>query len=120
MKLKLLTWNSININDGTSYNAYIPPPQMANQSNNPVLVNRANDYPFLSVAQRNSSFITINVVIAPNANINTYRELLKQYFFSDLNRHNLVAQDGNDSNRQWYRTGIPISMSQEADKINSF
>lgn len=120
MKLKLLTWNSININDGTSYNAYIPPPQLANQSNNPVLVNRANDYPFLSVAQRNASFITINVVIAPNANINTYRELLKRYFFSDLNRHNLVAQDENDSNRQLYRTGIPVSMTQESNAPNSF
>lgn len=120
MKLKLLTWNSININDGTSYNAYIPPPQMANQSNNPVLVNRANDYPFLSVAQRNASFITINVVIAPGANINTYRELLKQYFFSDLNKHTLVAQDENDGNRQYYRTGIPISLLQEGGNINSF
>lgn len=120
MRLKLLTWNSININDGTSYNAYIPSPQMANQSNNPVLVNRANEYPFLSTAQRNASFITINVIIAPAANINTYRETLKKYFFSDLNRHNLVAQDENDSNKQYYRTGIPISMAQEGDRVNSF
>lgn len=120
MRLKLLTWNSTNINDGSSYNAYIPPPQMANQSNNPVLVNRANDYPFLSVAQRNASFITINVIVAPSANVNDKRELLKQYFFSDLNRHVLVAQDDNDSSRQYYRTGIPITMLQDGSNINSF
>lgn len=123
MQPQIMTWNSININndvtkDGTAYRAYIPPPQMANQSNNPVLVNRSNEYPFLSTAQRNPSFITINVII--DGDLNTYRETLKKYFFSDLNKHNLVIRDRHDSDRQYYRSGIPITMTQEGNNINSF
>lgn len=120
MKLNLKTWNSININDGSVYNAYIRRGQLASISKNPVIVNRAGDSPFLSTVVKNANAIVIQVVIVGGQDINTKRELLKQYFFGDDNRHNLVAEDQNDSNRQYYRTGIPVTMAEEGGAPNSF
>lgn len=123
MRLDVLSWNSNQLNKGTSsyFDAYIPPDQMVNLTNNPVIINRANDYPFLSAAQRQGNTLRIGVRIKPGVNVAQYRETLKGYFFSDLKKHNLVAQDLADSSRQYYRSGIPIRMVQEgANVFNSF
>lgn len=120
MKLSLLTWNSHNINDNNPFMASIPVGQMANLNKNAVLVNRALDYPFLSTVVKNANVLVIEVYIK-SGDLNTNRELLKQYFFGDDNRHVIVAADINDSNRQYYRTGYPTLLaSQGNDKPNAF
>lgn len=120
MKLSLLTWNSHNINS-SPFNSYILPGQLANLSNNPVLVNRVLNYPYLSTVVKNSNPLIIGITISAGQNINTNRELIKQYFFGDDDRHTLVAQDENNGNVQYYRTGIPVRFVQEStDKPNSF
>lgn len=120
MWLSITTWNGTNINDGSPYYATIPQGQLSNLSRSTVLVNRANDYPFLSTAVENGSTLAIQVRIAPGQNINTYRETLKRYFFGDTQKHNLVAVDLNDSSRQYYRSGFPIRLNEETGKPNSF
>lgn len=121
MKLSLLTWNAVNINDGNPFKAAIRPGQLSVVSKSPVVVNRSLDEPFLSTVVRNSSSLIIQVLVASGQNVNTNRELVKRYFFGDDNRHDIVAQDENDSNKQYYRTGIPISINQESEKApNSF
>ncbi len=121
MKLALVSWNGHNINDNTPYMSVIPPVQVANLSNSPILVNRAMDYPFLSTFIKTASTISFEIFITAGNDINAKRELLKQYFFGDDNRHYLIAQDGDDSNRQYYRTGFPVTLiSQGNDKPNAF
>ena len=121
MKLSLISWNGHNLNDNNPFMSAIPPVQVANLSNSPVLVNRALDYPFLSTFVKTASTISFEIFIVSGQNINTQRELMKQYFFGDNNRHNLIAQDENDSNRQYYRTGYPVTLiSQGNDKPNAF
>ena len=121
MKLSLLTWNSININSA-EIKSTIPVGQLANLSANAVTVNRAGDYPFLSDTQLPAHIFVIEVYIVGGANINTNREALKGYFnVMDRSRHNLVAQDENDSNRQYYLTGLPIGFSSQGEnKPNAF
>jgi len=121
MKLSLLTWNSQNINDGTILKSYIPVGQMANLSSNAVTVNRAQDFPFLSTTVLSPHVFVIGVQVEAGYNINTARELIKQYFnIMDSQRHNLIAQDENDSNRQYYKTGFPIRVAPDGERPNSF
>ena len=121
MKLSLLTWNSQNIASSTLYSV-IPPGQLANLSATVVTVPRAGDFPFLSTTNPNAHVFVLNVYVAKNQNINTARELVKQYFnITDQTRHNLVAQDEADSNRQYYLTGFPIGISPlGGNEINAF
>lgn len=120
MKLKLLTWNSYNLNSG-AFSSYIQAGQLANHSVSVLLVNRANDYPAVTTSIKNSSTITIGVVINSGYDINTYREVLKGVFFASEEKHNLVVEDQNDSNKQYYRSGYPIRLVQEdVKKPNSF
>lgn len=121
MKLSLLTWNSLNIASST-LNSIIPPGQLANLSATAVTVPRAGDFPFLSTTNPNAHVFVINVYVAKNQNINTARELVKQYFnITDQTRHNLVAQDESDGNRQYYLTGFPIGISPlGGNEINAF
>jgi hypothetical protein len=120
MKLSLQTWNSLSINNGSPFNAYIVPGQLANITVNPVLVNRAGDYPALSAGVKTPSVLVIQVVIAAGQNINTQREILKKYFFTDDQIHNIVAYDQNDSSRPYYRSGIPVRLAEENNAPNSF
>lgn len=121
MKLHLLTWNSQNINDGTIFKSYIPPGQRANLSANAVTVNRAADFPFLSTTVLNPNVFIVGVQVAAGYNINTARELMKQYFdITDRQRHTLVAEDQNDSNKQYYLTGLVQRIAQEGNNVNSF
>jgi len=120
MKLSLVSWNGTNINS-SPFSSYIQSGQLANLSNNPVLVNRALDYPFLSGVVKQANVLVIGIYIVAGQDINTNRELLKQYFFGDDNRHNIIAQDENNGNAQYYRTGIPVRLVQESDaRPNSF
>jgi phage-related protein len=120
MKLSLLTWNSQNINNGTPFYATIEPGQLANIRVNPVLTNRQGDYPELSSVVKQGSVIVVRVRVAPGQSINTNREILKKYFFADEAKHNLVAQDEDDSNRQYYRSGIPVGLSEAQKAVNTF
>lgn len=122
MKLSLLTWNSQNIASST-LNAVIPLGQLANLSATAITVPRSGDFPFLSTTNPNGHVFVIEVYVAKTQNINTARELVKQYFnIIDQTRHNLVAQDEADSNKQYYLTGFPIGISplggNEANAFN--
>src|SRR3990172_3805296 len=121
MKLSLLTWNSININSAT-IKSTIPVGQLANLSANAITVNRAGDFPFLSDTQLPAHIFVIEVYIVGGGNIKKNRETIKGYFnVMDKTRHNLVVQDENDSNRQYYLTGFPIGFSSQGEnKPNAF
>lgn len=121
MKLNLKTWNALNINDGTNFTAVIPSGGLTQLSASAVTVNRADEYPFLSGRVLPAHTFAIEVYIPAGATINTNRELLKQYFNPlDSQRHNLIAEDTNDSNKQWYLTGYPISIRPNGDRLNGF
>src|SRR5690348_16458229 len=101
MELSLLTWNEISINNSSPFRAWIPPGGMANFRTNPISVPRANDFPQLSRTMLPTHTFTIHIDV-PGSNIATQRETLKGYFNPrDQTRHNLVAKDTNDSDRQW-------------------
>jgi hypothetical protein len=120
MKLSLTTWNGQNINNGSPFYAAIQPGQLGNIAVNPVIVNRANDYPAISSTVKQPSVLVINVWIAAGQDINAKRELLKQYFFGDEQRHNIVANDTADSNKPYYRTGFPVRLVEENNAPGSF
>ncbi|MCI0551270.1 MAG: hypothetical protein L0287_09965 [Anaerolineae bacterium] len=108
MQLNLKTWNDININDGTVFQSWFPIGQLVNLSAAGITVPLASDFPFLSTSVLQDHNITLQVKIQPNQSIPTYREILKGIFnVTDRNRHNLVAEDVLDANRQWYLTGFP-------------
>jgi hypothetical protein len=111
MDLRLYTWNGIAINDGTVLRSSFAPGQKANLRANPITVNRAGEFPALSDVQLPAHVLVIDVDIAAGQNLNAKRELIKQYFnITDRQRHNLIARDAADSNREWYVTGFPIAI----------
>lgn len=117
MKLSLLTWNGHNINDNNPFMAAIPVGQLSNLNKNAVLVNRALDYPFLSTVVKNANVLVIQVYIKGDENnINTNRELLKQYFFGDDLRHNIVALDEQSGN-QVYRRGYATLLASQGENM---
>lgn len=121
MELSLYTWNGIAINDGSVFRASIKPGQMANLRANIISVPRANDFPFVSGTALPQHVFVIGVDVLPGNTIDAKRELLKQYFsITDKQRHNLIAKDTNDSNRQWYLTGFPTSISPTGNSKISF
>jgi tail protein len=120
MDLRLLTWNGISINNGSPFSSYFPKGQKVNLSSNPVNVNRSGNYPYLSGIVLNPNTIMIGVTIAAGSNINTNREVLKQYFSAEDNtRHNLVAEDGSGGT-QHYLTGFVIRVLNQGDDENAF
>jgi hypothetical protein len=121
MDLRLYTWNGIAINDGTTYKGSFPPGQKFNLSANAVIVPRAGEVPFLSATQQGASVLVIEIYLAGGANINTNRELLKKYFNPlDHTRHNLIARDAADGNKEWYVTGYPVRLVNVGGDENAF
>jgi hypothetical protein len=115
MQLSLYTWNSLAINDGTNFTSWIPVGQLVNLTANGITVPRSTDFPYLSGTVLGPHTFTINVKIPEAAVASNLipqnRELLKGYFdVTDKTRHNLIAKDILDSNRQWYLTGYPIRL----------
>ena len=114
MQLSLYQWNGKSINDGTTFRAYIPPGQLMNLSANAITVPRAIDFPYLSTTNLPNHTFTIGINIVGGQTIHTNREILKGYFnVTDKQRHNLVAKDTADSDRQWYLTGFPIRIVEQ-------
>jgi hypothetical protein len=114
MQLDILTWNTININDGNPFNTTFPPGQLVNLSADGISVPRAAMFPFLSTKVAKTNSILLRVIIAPTKVIPTNRELLKAYFnIDDYTKHNLVAKDLLDSDRQWYLSGFPTNVREE-------
>ena len=109
MQLSLYQWNGHSINDGTTFKAWIPPGQLMNLTSNSITVPRALEFPYLSTTLLQSHTFIINVSVAGGQTIHTNREVLKGWFnIADPQRHNLIAKDTADSERQWYLTGFPI------------
>lgn len=120
MKPVITTWNSISINNSTPFKSVIPQGQLATLSLNPVLVNRADDYPSLSSAVKQGSALVINVYVSAGQDINASRETLKQYFFSDNLSHRLIVQESSDSDAEYYRAGIPVRLTEQNGAPNSW
>ena len=121
MNPTIVSWNGLSINNGTPFTSVFPPGQRVNISANPITVNRAGNYPFVAGVVPNPQVVVINVIIAAGQNIDTNRELLKQYFnFEDQTRHNLIVADLADSSRQWYLTGFVIRVQPNGEDKNSF
>src|SRR5690349_16646259 len=106
MDLVLYSWNGTAINDGTVYRASFPRGSKAILSANAIQIPRAGDDPFLTGSVKGLPFLGIDVDILPGQAINTYREAIKGIFLLDGQRHNLIARDANDTNSQWYVTGV--------------
>lgn len=118
MRLEILTWNSKNINDGSVYQAWIPEGQLANLSAEAVVVPRMLDFPQLSGSNLPPSTFSFYISILPGQTIATKRDEIKGWFsVIDTQPHALIAQDKNDSNRQWYLTGIPIRVAEESPGV---
>lgn len=112
MDLNLYSWNALTINDSSPFISIFPPGQKANLAANAVSVPRADDDPFLSDTQLGGHVLVIEVYIAAGQNINTNREVVKKYFnVREKTRHNLIAKDAADSDRQYYMTGFVVGIS---------
>jgi hypothetical protein len=120
MDLRLVSWNGRNINDGSPFRAFFPLGSKVNLSANPVTVPRAGNYPYLSGIVLNPQTLMIEVHIAAGSNINTNRELFKQYFNAeDGTRHNLIAEDG-AGGTQHYLTGFVRQVQNQPNEENAF
>ena len=120
MDLRLLTWNGRSINNGSPFRAIFPRGSKVNVHGNVVTAPRAGNYPFLNNVVADPQALLINVYLESGSNINTNREILKQYFnFEDHTRHNLIAEDG-AGGTQWYVTGFVRSVQNEGNDENSF
>lgn len=111
MDLRLFSWNSYEINNSNPFKASFPLGQKANLTANVITIPRADDDPFLSDTQLTGHTLVIEIYVAGGQNINTSRETVKQYFnVRDKTRHNLIAKDYADSDKQYYVTGFPIGV----------
>src|SRR3990172_3808860 len=120
MNLLLLTWNGQNINTGSPFYSDFPPGSKVNIHGNTVTVPRAGNYRYLSGIVADPQSLIIRVRIAAGQDIDTNRELLKQYFnYEDGVRHNLIAENG-ASGTQWYVTGFVRDVRNEGGNRNSF
>jgi hypothetical protein len=114
----IVSWNGQNINNGTPFKASFPLGSKTRLNANPIFVQRAGEYPKLSGAQLGSHTLNINVWIADGQNINTNRELVKQYFNTDGLLHNLIITDGSGGT-QWYVSGIVQSVNPDGQAMRN-
>lgn len=121
MNLNLFTWNGQNINDGSPFYSVFPPGSKVNLHGNVVSSPRAGNYPFVNGIVPDAQALMIQVRIAAGSDIDVNREKVKQYFnFEDGTRHNLIAKDAADSDKQWYVTGFVRDVRNEGQNRNSF
>ena len=121
MNLNLFTWNGQNINDGSPFYSVFPPGSKVNLHGNVVTSPRAGNYPWVNGIVADPQSLVIAVRIAAGSDIDTNREKVKQYFnFEDGLRHNLIAKDAADSDKQWYVTGFVRDVRNEGQNRNSF
>jgi hypothetical protein len=106
----IVSWNGQNINNGSPFKSSFPLGSKTRLTSNPIFVNRAGEYPKLSGTQKGQHTINIEVRIASGGNLNTNRELLKQYFDTDGLLHNLIITDGSGGT-QYYVSGSVIGVN---------
>jgi hypothetical protein len=107
MRFKITTFDSHAINDQTNYDAVIQPgnsmpPATAEfisvGQTNPALANKIVD----------GGYFTINII--SRGNIETQRDELNKWFMTDdFTFRNLVAQDLDNSNKEWYLECYPVT-----------
>lgn len=111
MNFQILSWNG-NTNiayNGSDYVAQIPDGPMANLHNQAAYVDRTENYPYLStmVLPAHSFQIRVTLPAGSASSISARRETLKGIFNpTDFTPHKLIAQDSENSNKQWYLTGV--------------
>jgi hypothetical protein len=115
----IVSWNGNNINNGTPFYSSFPLGSKTQLRANPIFVNRAGEYPKLSGSQLGSHTLNIDVRIASGQNINTNREVVKQYFNTDGQSHNLIITDG-AGGTQWYVSGQAIGVNPGSAPQNTF
>lgn len=114
MELVIVSWNGLNVNDGSPYFSTFPPGQRVNLSAQGISIPRANLFPYLSGRVLKEHFIRVRVVIAQGSNIPTNRELLKAYFdVTDNSPHNLITKDIANGDKQWYVRGYPTQVQEQ-------
>lgn len=118
MQLVLYSWNGNLINDWVfpttgNFSSFIPVGQRSNLNGQPVYVQRANAFPYLSGSILQPHTFTFKVICRKT--IHLQREQLKGWFnIADFTPRRLVAQDIADGNRQWYLTGIVQKIVEES------
>lgn len=107
MRLKITTWDSHNINDQTNYDAVIQPGNaMPSAVAEFVSVGQAN--PVLANKVIDGGYFTFNIIL--RGNIETQRDELNKWFMvDDFSYRTLIAQDLDDSNKEWYLEGYPVT-----------
>ena len=111
MKLKLISWNGHNINDGTSYDAADQTPQLLAKSD-AVFVSREDAYEKYSGMEYGHRTMVIGIAIL--GEFYSLRDQLKAWFEEDRSTpKELLAQDLADGNKQWYATGVCVDLIEE-------
>ena len=124
MNLIPYTWNGYAINDwywnGTNvgeWSAGFPVGQRANLHSSPIYSEIAYAFPKLSTTQIAGHSITLQITPKSKVAAHTLsymREQLKGWAaIKDFQSHQIIAKDAEDSNRQWYLTGIPTDIVQD-------
>lgn len=116
MQLRLLTWNSHDI-QSSDYKAVVTDDgQFVNLSARPVFVPRAAQFPFLAGTSIPDHLFTFKIQLL--GDYRTQREIIKAWFnILDQQEHALVAEDVLDSDKQWVLYGIPIRVVGEEKNL---
>lgn len=113
MNLTILTWNGHNINDGTNYNTAVIPGQRIHFRSQAVYSDRAENFPYLSgmVLPPHSFQFRIIKPSGSALTIAAARDQLAGWFsILDFTPHALIAQDTEDSNKQYQLIGFPAAL----------
>jgi len=120
MNLVPYTWNGHSINDWNgatgTWAGQFPPGSRGNLQSTAVYSPVAYAFPKLSSTTIDGHYLTMNFESHGSSHTISYlRQQLEGWFdVNDHNPHQLIALDIDDSNRQWYVSGIPVQFSEVA------
>jgi hypothetical protein len=107
MRLELISWDGHNINDEVNYVAGISPGNSM-PSASAIFVDLGKSFPVLTGKTLSGGYITISIVL--RGNIEAQRDELNKWFsVRDFEAKTLLAKDLDDSDREWYLTGFPVT-----------
>lgn len=112
---KIYTYNSVAINEGTNYEAWLPefPIQPTVEMNEAEIADTWSVY----VGKSFRGF-TVGIDIKMLGEIHSQLETLKGLFdVEDITPHKLIVKDEADSNKQWYVYCTPLGMSERDGQI---
>jgi hypothetical protein len=118
MRLELYQWNSHNINDSTNYQAVIQPGNsMPSATANFIDIGQGN--PVLAGKTLDGGYFTIHIIL--RGNVETQRDELNGWFSpADFTPHKLVALDKDNSDKDWYLEGYPVTPPMIAEGVAKY